>query len=142
MVRAYRRRRGRRFGRGRGTGARQQRQRQPRRRGGADDHFSDTSKVPSGRLALLTSALVIGASLGSASGASAAGTATLVSGTVLPHIPPMGGIVRLDLQVRNDTSTAWTAADLVHLTWKSADGKTTTEDTHQLGQQAAPGATV
>ena len=98
--------------------------------------------MPSGRLALLTSALVIGASLVSASGASAAGTATLVSGTVLPKNPPMGGIVRLDLQVRNDTSTAWTAADLVHLTWKSADGKTTTEDTHQLGQLAAPGATV
>jgi stage II sporulation protein D len=77
-----------------------------------------------------------------ASGASAAGSATLVSGTVLPNNPPMDGIVRLDLHVRNDTSTAWNAADLVHLTWKSADGKTTAEDTHQLGQPAAPGATV
>jgi SpoIID/LytB domain protein len=77
-----------------------------------------------------------------AADASAAGTATLVSGTVLPNNPPMGGIVRLDLQVRNDTSTAWSAADPVHLSWKSADGKSTTEDTHQLGQPAAPGATV
>jgi hypothetical protein len=102
----------------------------------------DTSKVPTRRLALLTSALVIAAAVVSASGASAADTATLVSGTVLPKNPPMGGIVRLDLQVRNDTSTAWSAADLVHLTWKSADGKTATEDTRQLGQPAAPGATV
>ncbi|MEA2635921.1 MAG: stage sporulation protein [Chloroflexota bacterium] len=96
----------------------------------------------SGRLALLTSALVIAAAIGSASAASAAGTATLVSGTVLPQNPPMGGIVRLDLQVRNDTSTAWTAADLVHLIWKSADGKTSTEDTHQLGLPVAAGTTV
>lgn len=96
----------------------------------------------SGRLALLTSALVIAAATESASAASAAGTATLVSGTVLPRNPPMGGIVRLDLQVRNDTSTAWTAADLIHLTWKTADGKTVTEDTHQLGQPAAAGATL
>jgi SpoIID/LytB domain protein len=98
--------------------------------------------VLSGRLALLTSALVIAAAIESASAASASGTATLVSGTVLPRNPPMGGIVRLDLQVRNDTSTAWTAADLVHLTWKSAEGKTSTEDTHQLGEPAAVGATV
>src|SRR6266852_4443320 len=77
-----------------------------------------------------------------ASGASAAGAATLVSGTVLPNNPPMDGIVRLDLQVRNETSTAWSASDLVHLRWKRADGKTTTEDSHQLGQPAAPGATV
>src|ERR1700694_5447202 len=105
MVRADRRRRGRRFGRGGGAGARQQRQRQPRRQGGADDHFSDTSKVPSRRLALLTGALVMAAAVGSASGASAAGTATLVSGTVLPKNPPMGGIVRLHPPVAIDQTT-------------------------------------
>ena len=98
--------------------------------------------MPSRRLALLTSALVMAMSVVLALGASAAGAATLVSGTVLPNNPPMDGIVRLDLQVRNDTSTAWSATDLVHLTWKSPDGKTTTEDSHQLGQPAAPGATV
>ena len=85
---------------------------------------------------------MIAAAIVSASGASAAGTATLVSGTVLPKNPPMGGIVRLDVQVRNDTSTAWSAADLVHVTWKGADGKTTTEDTRQLGLPVAPAATV
>jgi len=102
----------------------------------------DTNKVPSRRLALVTSALVIVAAVATASVVSAAGTATLISGTVLPHNPPMGGIVRLDLQVRNDTSSAWSAVDLVHLTWKSADGKTSAEDTRQLGQPVAPGATV
>jgi stage II sporulation protein D len=90
----------------------------------------------------LTGALVMTAAVVSASGASAAGTATLVSGTVLPHNPPMDGIVRLDLQVRNDTSSAWTAADPVHLIWKSADGKTAAEDIRQLGQPVAAGATV
>jgi stage II sporulation protein D len=98
--------------------------------------------VPPRRLALLTGALVIAVAVLSASGASAAGTATLVSGAVLPNNPPMDGIVRLDLQVRNDTSTAWTAADPVHLIWKSADGKTAAEDIRQLGQPAAAGATV
>jgi SpoIID/LytB domain protein len=98
--------------------------------------------VRSRRLALLTSAIVIAAAIVSASGASAAGTATLVSGAVLPKNPPMGGIVRLDVQVRNDTSTAWSAVDLIHLTWTSADGKSTTEDTRQLGLPVAPAATV
>ena len=90
----------------------------------------------------MTSAIVVAAAIVPVSGASAAGTATLVSGAVLPKNPPMGGIVRLDLQVRNDTATAWSAADLVHLTWKGADGKTATEDTRQLGVAVAPAATV
>lgn len=82
------------------------------------------------------------ASFGSVGHASAAGTATLVSGTVVPHDPPMNGIVRLDLQVRNDTTSAWTAADPVHLIWKRADGKTAAEDTRQLGQHVAAGASL
>ena len=91
------------------------------------------------RRTLLVGALVIGA-VGSFGHASAAGTATLVSGTVVPHDPPMDGIVRLELQVRNDTSSAWSAADPVHLIWKRADGKTAAEDTRQLGQPVAAGA--
>ena len=74
--------------------------------------------------------------------ASAAATATLVTGTVIPHNPPMDGVVRLDLQVRNDTAGAWAARDLVHLTWKSADGKPVTADTRPLGQAVAPNATM
>jgi SpoIID/LytB domain protein len=102
----------------------------------------DTSKVRSGRLALLMSAVVVAAELGSVSAVSAGATATLVGGTVLPLNPPMGGIVRLQLQVRNDTSSAWSAADPVHLTWKAGDGKVATEDTRQLGQAVVPGVTV
>jgi stage II sporulation protein D len=98
--------------------------------------------VRSRRLALLTGALVMAALLGSPSGASAAGTATLVSGTVIPHDPPMDGIVRLDLQVRDDTATAWAARDPIHLTWKDGSGKPVTEDTRQLGQPVATSATV
>src|SRR5947208_5993120 len=86
-------------------------------------------------------ALVV-ASLGSFGEVIAAGTATLVSGTVVPHDPPMNGIVRLELQVRNDTTSAWTAADPVHLVWKRADGKIAAEDTRQLGQPVAAGANV
>ena len=93
------------------------------------------------RLTLLMGALVV-ASLGSLGDVSAAGTATLVSGTVVPHDPPMDGIVRLELQVRNDTTSAWTAADPVHLIWKRADGKVADADTRQLGQPVAAGANV
>src|SRR5260370_15515655 len=54
----------------------------------------------------------------------------------------MGGIVRLALQIRNDTPSAWSADDPVHLTWKAGDGKATTEDTKQLGQPVAPAASA
>jgi stage II sporulation protein D len=74
--------------------------------------------------------------------ASAAATATLVSGTVVPHNPAMDGVVRLDLRVRNDTTSAWATTDLVHLIWKGADGKPVAVDTRQLGQAVAPAATV
>ena len=104
--------------------------------------MSDTSKVLARRLALPIGALVMVAAIISPSGVSAAGTATLVSGTVLPHNPPMGGIVRLDLQIRNDTLSTWSAADPVHLTWKASDGKTAVEDLKQLGQPVAPAASA
>ena len=74
--------------------------------------------------------------------ASAAGTATFVSGTVVPHNPPMDGVVRLDLRVRNDTPSAWAASALVHLTWKGADGKPVAADARPLGQAVAPAATI
>lgn len=85
-------------------------------------------------------ALAIVAGLLPASGVAAAESATLVSGTVLPHNPPIDGIVRLDLQVRNDTSLAWSAKDPVRLTWKGTGGKTTAEDVRQLAQAVPAGA--
>lgn len=94
------------------------------------------------RLTLVAGALVTAAVFAPASTAGAAGTATLLSGTVVPHNPPMGGIVRLEFQLRNDTSTGWSSQDPVHLTWKDASGKTAAEDTRQLGQPVAAGATA
>jgi SpoIID/LytB domain protein len=86
--------------------------------------------------------LALVGSLLPAAPASAAGTATLVTGTVVPHNPSMDGVVRLDLRVRNDTASPWAAGDLVHLTWKGADGKQVSADTRQLGQGIAPAATA
>src|SRR5437870_12157230 len=80
--------------------------------------------------------------MGSVGLASAAGTATLVSGTVIPHEPPMDGIGSLELQVRSGTASAWTAGDPIHLIWKRTDGKAAAEDTRQLGRPVAPGASL
>ena len=90
---------------------------------------------------LLVTALVVVAML-PRPGVAASDVATLVSGTVIPHDPPMDGIVRLDLQVRNDTANAWTATDPLHLTWKDGGGGNVSEDTRPLGLPVARGATV
>src|ERR1700730_11651445 len=79
---------------------------------------------------------------GYTSSAATPATAPLVTGTVIPHSPPMDGVVRLDLQVRNDTTGVWAAPDLVDLTWKGADGKSVASDARPLGQAVAPAATV
>ncbi len=93
------------------------------------------------RTALLVAA-VLAASLVSAVPVTAAGTATLVSGTVRPTNPSMDGVIRLDLQVRNDTNRAWAPGDLVHLIWKAADTKTVSDETRTLGQAVAIKGTV
>jgi SpoIID/LytB domain protein len=94
------------------------------------------------RLAELIGTMLLVAALVPGRAAAASDLATLVSGTVIPHDPPMDGIVRLDLQVRNDTSSAWAVTDPVHVTWKSSDGKTVIEDIRPLGQPVARTATV
>jgi len=83
-------------------------------------------------------AALVAASLINAAPARAADAATLVTGTVLPHAPSMDGIVRLDLQVRNDTIRGWAAGDLAHLVWKGADGKTVSDESRRLGQAIPP----
>ncbi|HET9848769.1 MAG TPA: SpoIID/LytB domain-containing protein [Candidatus Dormibacteraeota bacterium] len=104
--------------------------------------MSDTSKVRRRSSAVVVLAL-IAVAIGPVSSVQAAsGTATLVQGTVVPPDPPMGGIVRLELMVRNDGGSNWSANDPVHLSWKRADGKTVAEDTRQLGQPVATRATV
>src|SRR2546423_11285036 len=54
----------------------------------------------------------------------------------------MDSVVRLDLRVRNDTASSWAVRDLVHLTWKGADGKQVAADARPLGQAVAPAATA
>ena len=66
--------------------------------------------------------------------AAANDAATLVTGTVLPHTPSMDGVVRLELQVRNDTGHGWAKSDLVHLVWKGPDSKTISDESRQLPQ--------
>ena len=91
--------------------------------------------------AVLVAALVA-AILVNTTAAWAADAATLIAGTVLPHKPSMDGVVRLELQVRNDTTRGWVASDLVHLVWKSADGKTVSDESRRLGQAVPPKASV
>ena len=93
--------------------------------------------------AVIVTALTAAAALDPVATVRAApGTATLVAETVVPHDPPMGGIIRLEVMVRNDGTVSWPSNDPVHLTWKSSDGKTVAEDTRQLGQPVAPRATI
>jgi len=98
--------------------------------------------VPRRQILLLIALVALLVWILPATPASAATAATLVTGTVVPRNPPMDGVVRLDLQVRNDTASAWAARDLVHLTWKGADGKPVTADARPLDQAVAPAATV
>ena len=101
----------------------------------------DTSKVRRRAHAIVIAAIILIAAVPMGSAEAASPTATLVSGTVLPRDPPMDGIVRLDLLVRNDTSNAWSAGDPVHLSWKSG-GKTMAEDVRPLGQPVPANGTV
>ena len=80
--------------------------------------------------------------LGQVAVSGATDTATLVSGTVLPHAPSMDGVVRLDLQLRNDTGHGWTSNDLVHLVWKGADSKAVSDESRHLPRAVPAGAPV
>ncbi len=74
--------------------------------------------------------------------ASAAGGATLGNRTVLPQQPPLGGLVRLQLRVTNDSGTAWSAQDTVRLRWERADGRSAAVDVRPLGQGVGPKTSV
>jgi stage II sporulation protein D len=89
-------------------------------------------------------ALFVGAAafVPQATAQAATAAATLVSGTVIPHDPPIGGIVRLGLVLRNDTANAWSTTDPIKLAWKNRDGKTIVEDIRQVGQPVPAGKTV
>jgi SpoIID/LytB domain protein len=101
----------------------------------------DTSKVRRRAHAILIAAIGLAAAIPIGSAQAASPAAALVSGTVLPHDPPMDGIMRLDLMVRNDTNNAWLATDTVHLSWKQG-GSTVSDEVRPLGQAVAPKATI
>ena len=71
--------------------------------------------------------------------ASAETGAILLSGSVLPDQPPLDGVVRLDLSVRNATASSWQASDPVHLTW-TAGAETVSDDQRPLGVSVGPNA--
>jgi len=73
----------------------------------------------------------------------AAGSSVLVRAEiVLPHQPTMGGIVRLELEVRNQSARTWSAQDTVHLRWERVDRQPAAEDVRKLGQNVPAGATA
>lgn len=104
--------------------------------------MSDTSKVSRRQIPLLIAIATLIGLMFPAASASAAAPAALLSGTVVPTNPPMDGVVRLELHVRNDTASTWTARDPVHLIWKGSDGKPVATDTRPLGQAIAAAATA
>ena len=74
--------------------------------------------------------------------ATAATGATLRSFSVLPHQPAIGGLVRLQLDVVNDSGAPWAAQDLVHMRWLRPDGLTAQEDSRPLGQPVGQNADI
>jgi len=102
---------------------------------------ADTNKVRRGVHLMSIGALLAASVMLNVTAQAAGSGATLVSGTVLPTSPPMGGIVRLDLVVRNDTSTGWSSSDRVTMTWTS-NGKTVSDDSRTLGQSVPASATI
>jgi stage II sporulation protein D len=101
----------------------------------------DTSNVRRLHALIIGALLLAMGGLESTTAQAASETATLVSGTALPNNPPMDGVVRLQLAVRNDGRHRWSGSDTVQLTWSKA-GKTVAQDVRPLGQAVEPQATV
>jgi len=82
------------------------------------------------------SIVVVSVSLAAALGGApvpAASGVTVRSSSVLPQQPPIGGVVRLTLDVVNDSTSAWGPHDTVRIRWVRS-GQTALEATQPLGQ--------
>ena len=82
------------------------------------------------------SIVVVSVSLAAAPGGApvpAASGVTVRSSSVLPQQPPIGGVVRLTLDVVNDSTSAWGPHDTVRIRWVRS-GQTALEATQPLGQ--------
>jgi stage II sporulation protein D len=95
----------------------------------------------SGKRGALVATLAIALTLVPFLSAGADSGAALVSGTVLPDQPPLDGVVRLDLTVRNATSVAWHPSDVIHLAWKTGSGETLSDDQRPLALLVPPNGT-
>ncbi len=73
----------------------------------------------------------------------AASGVTVQSSSVLPQQPPIGGVVRLTLDLVNDSASAWSPHDTVRIRWVRSNGQTALEETQPLGLSVpAGGATT
>jgi SpoIID/LytB domain protein len=68
----------------------------------------------------------------------AASGVTVRSSSVLPQQPPIGGVVRLSLDLVNDSASAWSSRDTVRIRWVRS-GQTALEETRPLGQNVPAG---
>ncbi|HYM50536.1 MAG TPA: SpoIID/LytB domain-containing protein [Candidatus Limnocylindrales bacterium] len=93
------------------------------------------------RLGFWLAMAILGATIGTVP-VSADGGAVLVAGSTLPDVPPLDGVIRLDLTVRNGTTAAWRPADLMHLIWRTGSGQSVADDQRPLGVAVAPNATA
>jgi SpoIID/LytB domain protein len=81
--------------------------------------------------------VILAAALGGAPVRAASGV-TVRSSSVLPQQPPIGGVVRLSLNLVNDSASAWGPHDTVRIRWLRS-GQTALEATQPLGQSVPPG---
>src|SRR2546428_957652 len=87
------------------------------------------------------SIVVVSVSLAAALGGApvrAASGVTVRSSSVLPQQPPIGGVVRLSLDLVNDSTLAWGPHDTVRIRWVRS-GQTALEATQPLGRSVAAG---
>lgn len=99
--------------------------------------FRENTKVSRPRLVIAIACLILAGTLGVAPAQAASGIAVR-SSSVLPEQPPIGGVVRLTLDVVNDSASAWTARDTVRIRW-AGSGQTAVETTQPFGQNVAAG---
>jgi len=81
--------------------------------------------------------VILAAALGGAP-VRAASAVTVPSSSVLPQQPPIGGVVRLTLDVVNDSASAWSPQDTLRVRWLRG-GQTALEETRPLGLSVSAG---
>ena len=90
------------------------------------------------RLSAAVAGVIVAGALGGAP-VRAASAVTVRSSSVLPQQPPIGGVVRLTLDVRNDSASAWSPHDTVRIRWVRSNGQTELEVTQPLGLSVPAG---